>query len=78
MRVDPAELAAPYFSGQELIDAAAALRTLVTDQRDADPTRLWRACLELSQGRLADLHHYVHQAQLDFRDVLYWAESYGE
>ncbi len=74
---DSAEfLAAPYFRGQDLIDAAAALRTLVPDPRDSDSTRLWRACLKLSKGHLKDLYHYVQQAKLDFRDVLYWAESY--
>jgi len=72
------EVAAPYFRGQDLVDAAAALRTLVPDPRDSDPTRVWRACLKLSKGHLKDLHHYVHQAKLDFRDVLYWAEYHGE
>lgn len=69
------DLASQWFRGKEIADAAAALRTIEPDPRDTDPTRVWRACLVLSKGRLKDLHHYVQQARLDFRDVLYWAES---
>ncbi len=72
------DLASACFRGQDLADAVSALRTLVPDPRDSDNTRLWRACLKLSKGRLKDLYHYVHQAKMDFRDVLYWAESYEE
>ena len=68
--------AAPYFRGQDLADAAAALRTLPHDPTSGDPGRVWRACLKLSKGHLRDLYHYVDQARLDPRDVLYWAESY--
>jgi len=72
------DLAAGWFRGQDLVDAADALRTIAPDPRDADPTRVWRACLKLSKGNLKDLYHYVHQAKMDFRDVLYWAEYHGQ
>jgi hypothetical protein len=71
----PEGLAAAWFSGQDLVDAASALRTLA-DPGKEPPVRVWKACLQLSKGRLKDLFHYVHQAKLDFRDVLYWAESH--
>jgi hypothetical protein len=30
--------------------------------------------LELSKGKLEDVRKYLHAAQTDYRDVLYWAE----
>ena len=39
--------------------------------------RVQMAILKLSKGNLHDVRHYLQQAQDDFRDVLYWAESYG-
>lgn len=36
--------------------------------------RVTRAIIYLSEGDLARLTHFVEQARLDRRDVLYWAE----
>jgi len=33
--------------------------------------------LELSKGKLESVSHYVEQAGLDYRDILYWAEYYA-
>ena len=40
-------------------------------------SRVQLAVLKLSEGRIDKLQHYVEQARMDFRDVLYWAEYYG-
>jgi len=40
-----------------------------------EATRVLLAVLKLSCGDLARLEHYVRQATLDFRDVLYWARE---
>lgn len=34
--------------------------------------------LELSKGSLENLRRYVHAAQVDYRDILYWAEYYDK
>ena len=36
--------------------------------------RVVRCILVLSRGDLGRLQHNVHQALLDYRDVIYWAE----
>jgi hypothetical protein len=33
--------------------------------------------LELSQGSVEDVRRYLQAAQVDYRDVLYWAEYYA-
>ncbi len=40
--------------------------------------RVELAALLLSGGDLRKLEHYLEQAALDSRDVLYWAFSYGD
>jgi hypothetical protein len=42
------------------------------------PERVRLACVLLSAGDLGRLRHYVRQARLDARDVLYWAFHYGD
>ena len=32
--------------------------------------------LELSKGSLENITHFVKAAQIDYRDILYWAEYY--
>ena len=71
----PEGLASLHFKGQAFLDAVSALKT-VRSSSGGPPVRLWKACLKLSKGRLKDLYHYVQAANADFRDVLYWAESY--
>jgi hypothetical protein len=39
--------------------------------------RVYRAILKLSEGKIDRLRYYTAQAELDFRDVLYWAEDDG-
>lgn len=34
--------------------------------------------LNLSKGKLEDVRHYFQAAQVDYRDVLYWAENYDK
>lgn len=43
-----------------------------------EPHRVHLAVLKLSEGKMERLKYFVKQAQDDFRDVLYWAESYGQ
>lgn len=40
--------------------------------------RVGLACVLLSAGDLGQLRHYVREARLDARDVLYWAFHYGD
>jgi hypothetical protein len=40
--------------------------------------RVELACVLLSAGDLGQLKHYLGQAALDVRDVLYWAFHYGD
>jgi hypothetical protein len=40
--------------------------------------RIELACVLLSAGDLKALQHYLRQAALDARDVLYWAFDYGD
>lgn len=42
------------------------------------PERVRLACVLLSAGELRSLEHYLRQAALDTRDVLYWAFHYGD
>ena len=45
---------------------------------DDGRARVQMACLKLSEGNIDKLKHYVEQARMDFRDVLYWAEYYDD
>lgn len=36
--------------------------------------RIIRCVLFLAQGNRKKLEHFIEQARLDFRDVIYWAE----
>ncbi len=40
--------------------------------------RILLACLLLSEGDLDRLKHYLQQATMDYRDVLYWAFEYND
>ncbi len=40
-----------------------------------DGIRVYRAILKLSEGQIEKLRHFTAQATMDFRDVLYWAET---
>ena len=42
----------------------------------AGRARVQLAVLKLGGGRIDLVRHYVEQANLDVRDVLYWAESF--
>ncbi len=57
---------------RKLLDSAPALSA----QRPAE--RVLLACLLLSEGDLDRLKHYLQQATLDYRDVLYWAFEYND
>ena len=42
------------------------------------PARVLLAAVLLSAGDLDQLQHYLREAALDFRDVLYWAFYYDD
>lgn len=52
----------------------AAVIELLSGYDGREPARIVRDILHLSQGRLADVRHYLDAAQADYRDVLYWVE----
>lgn len=43
-----------------------------------EPWRVVRAVIFLSEGDVEKLRHNVHQAVMDYRDVLYWSEYDSE
>lgn len=61
---------------------AAGIRKLLDQARDSQDQplteRVQLACVLLSEGDFGKLKHYVQQAALDFRDVLYWAFEYDD
>jgi hypothetical protein len=61
------------FTGDQR-QAVAYLLSLCGDL--AEPERVQVAILKLADGDLNSVEHYVDQAILDYRDVLYWAFYY--
>ena len=57
-------------------DQAELLRLLdtVPGESEASRSRVQLAVLTLSEGDAQKLRHYIDVAQIDWRDVLYWAE----
>jgi hypothetical protein len=55
-------------------ERAAQLLSLCGDLPESPRVQL--AILKLAEGDLKALEHYVEQARLDYRDVLYWAFYY--
>ncbi len=41
-----------------------------------EPARVAWDILALSEGKLENVRHYLQEAQMDYRNVLYWAEYY--
>jgi hypothetical protein len=58
--------------GRTAIDVLNAYRP---DEQDEAAERVRRAIFALANGDLGRLRHFAEQAQQDFRDVLFWAES---
>lgn len=56
-------------------DQPAALAALKRYNGLSETDRVLRAILALSDGNLAELEAMVGEANKDYRDVLYWAES---
>jgi hypothetical protein len=52
----------------------AALETYTGPERE----RVQWDILELSKGNLKQVEHFVANARMDYRDILYWAEYYGD
>ncbi len=61
---------------------ATGIKKLLDQARDSQDRplteRVQLACVLLSEGDLGKLKHFVQQAALDFRDVLYWAFEYDD
>ena len=69
MIVDPAvEAGATRIFGDEHLSVALEQLSLI------QTVRVQLAVLALSEGSLERLRHFVAVAQVDFRDVLYWAD----
>ena len=81
-RYDPtiplAEAVQRVFAGP----SRASVHTLLDEARghDGHPfgERVRLACVLLSAGNIGDLRHYLRQAGMDSRDVLYWAFEYDD
>jgi hypothetical protein len=54
----------------------AAVAELLNRYGGAESGRVHWDILELSKGDLEKVRHYVQAAQIDYRDILYWAEYY--
>jgi hypothetical protein len=52
----------------------AAAEALLESYLGNEPGRVKMAALALAKGNLAELQRLMAAAQLDYRDVLYWAE----
>src|SRR5437763_4661857 len=53
-----------------------AVIQLLESYSGAETERVRWDILELSNGNVDKVRHYVQAAQTDYRDVLYWAEYY--
>jgi hypothetical protein len=73
----PADIAArierDYGSGA-YSGIVAVLQPLTDGDRPGERDRVVRCVLVLAAGDIAKLRHYVGQAVMDYRDVIYWAE----
>jgi hypothetical protein len=70
MIVDPAvEAGATRIFGDEHLSVALEQLSLI------QTVRVQLAVLALSEGSLERLRHFVEVAQVDYRDVLYWADN---
>jgi hypothetical protein len=49
---------------------------LLSSYAGPESGRVTRDISELSKGSLEKIRQYVHAAQTDYRDILYWAEYY--
>ena len=56
----------------------AGVRKLLDEGGMGMPERVQLAVVLLSDGRFDQLRHFLKQARLDSRDVLYWAFSYED
>lgn len=65
------------FGTGALTGVADVLAPLLASDRAGEHERLVRSVLVLAAGDLAKLRHYVAQAVMDYRDVIYWAEYDG-
>ena len=54
----------------------AAVTELLSSYDGAESGRVHWDILELSKGELEKVRHFVKAAQIDYRDILYWAEYY--
>jgi hypothetical protein len=54
--------------------AQATVARLLDEYDEREVERVQLAILHLAAGDVEKLRHYVQQAKLDYRDVLYWAE----
>ncbi len=63
---------------EETVAAAdrEAVAQVLADYRGAEAERVALDVLALSRGDVAAVRRYVRAAQVDYRDVLYWAEYY--
>ncbi len=54
----------------------ASVIELLSGYSGPENGRLTRDILELSKGSLENIRRFTKAAQIDYRDILYWAEYY--
>jgi hypothetical protein len=58
-------------------DSVKGVMALLEQYKDKEPERV-QMCILLLSKDIADIRHNVRQAQMDYRDVLYWADPDGK
>ena len=57
-------------------DRTAVIELLIS-YSGPEPDRVRWDILELSKGSLEKVRQYIEAARIDYRDILYWAEYFG-
>ncbi len=52
----------------------ATIQGLLDDYKDNERLRVIRCIVQLAEGKIDRLRHFIGAAKSDYRDVIYWAE----
>jgi len=63
--------------GEKASDASQMLIEAIAKNRHLKTNRVLRCIIYLAKGNLTDLLNYIESANIDTRDVIFWAEYTG-